>query len=140
MSIPKLEAQLYCQKAKVNTVKDKICYRTIVLEVKDNHHLIHYYDGFKFINTFGPLSSAEIEYKYYTTSTLIIDHVKKDSKTIGPCISYDHDQISYKITLKSEDKFMCLYLDYKDYKNDPLQLQKENLKTFVNKLITTMPH
>uniref|UniRef100_A0A6C0E621 Uncharacterized protein n=1 Tax=viral metagenome TaxID=1070528 RepID=A0A6C0E621_9ZZZZ len=133
-------AQLYCKKAKVNTHIDNMTNRTIVLTLENQEHWISYYDGHKFIKKFGPLSSVEIEHKYASINTLmIIDHINKKTTT-NEIVSYSCDKMSFKITLRNKTDFMCLYLNYDDYKTDPLQLQKHNLKNFVEKLITTMPH
>lgn len=146
MSETKAVAQLYCQKARANTTTESLKSRLIVLVVEDSQHMIYYYDGSKFIKKFGPLTSASVittSKKSDASIEFHIDHLEKTSSsgdiTLRDQSVYYADDTSYLVRLNSNDNFLTLYLKYDDYKKDPLQLQKENMKNFINKLVTTMP-
>jgi len=141
---PNIVSQLYCQKAKVNTKNDRLTWRTIVLVVENKQHMIYYYDGTKFINKFGPLTSVIINFiskGSKTPAVVVVDHLARtsDSPTSNGTAVHDEENLSYKFIVASGGAFMTLYLKHDDYKKDPLQLQKKNVENFISKLITTMP-
>lgn len=136
-------SQLYCQKAKIDTLNDRLTWRTIALVIENGYQMIYYYDGLKFINKFGPLTSATVDFqskRIGKSITMKISQLDYSNSLSSNVIDVpEQDDISYTIKMNSGESFMTIYLKYDNYKKDPLELQKKNIKNFINKLIITIP-